>query len=151
MLLILTGMIGAGTYIINKVKKDILKEQELSDKHLALFQMMNQWVKAKQQNKCINNYLYNSGIKKIAIYGMSYVGETLVEELKNTNIEILYCIDNNIEGHYLGIPILNLSENFENVDAIVVTAITHFNSIKNCIGDKVDAKIMSLEEIIYDM
>lgn len=112
---------------------------------------MNQWVKAKQQNKCINNYLYNSGIKKIAIYGMSYVGETLVEELKNTNIEILYCIDNNIEGHYLGIPILNLSENFENVDAIVVTAITHFNSIKNCIGDKVDAKIMSLEEIIYDM
>lgn len=26
-LLILTGMIGAGTYIINKVKKDILKEQ----------------------------------------------------------------------------------------------------------------------------
>lgn len=32
--------------------------------------------------------------KKVAIYGMSYVGENLIEEIKETNVEAVYGIDN---------------------------------------------------------
>ena len=58
------------------------KTRELAEKHLALFLMMNQWVKVKQEGKNLSCYFEKNGYKKIAIYGMSYAGETLLEELK---------------------------------------------------------------------
>lgn len=33
------------------------KAKSMSDKHLALFLMMNQWVKVKQQGKNLSSYL----------------------------------------------------------------------------------------------
>ena len=51
--------------------------KELSDRHLALFTLMNQWGKVKNEGKDLVAYLEENGYKKIAIYGMSYVGETL--------------------------------------------------------------------------
>lgn len=145
------GTASGGMYVMNRAKKEIIKEEELSNKHLALFLMMNQWVKNEQQDKSIAKYLLAKGIRKIAVYGMSYVGETLVESLKNTGIEIMYCIDNNISGSYLGIPIIKSSENIQNVDAIIVTAITYYNGIKESIKEKINGEVISLEEIIYNI
>ena len=65
------------------------KTQEMSDKHLALFLMMNQWVKVKQEGKNLASYFEKNGYKKIAIYGMSYAGETLLEELKDSEINVV--------------------------------------------------------------
>ena len=145
------GVVSGGMYVMNRAKKEIIKEEELSDKHLALFLLMNQWVRNEHQDKSIEKYLLAKGIKKIAVYGMSFVGETLVEGLKNTDIEIIYCIDNKISGNYLGIPIIKSSDDMENVDAIIVTAITYFNGIKESIKDKINGEIISLEEIIYEI
>ena len=73
---VLTGaVLGAG--VMGKIKgKSVKKAEKMSGKHLALFLMMNQWVKIKQENKDLSSYFEKKGFKKIAIYGMSYVGET---------------------------------------------------------------------------
>lgn len=70
----LTGAaIGAGA--VGKVaSKATDKAQAMSDKHLALFFMMNQWVKVKQEGKNLSTYFSEKGYKTIAIYGMSYAG-----------------------------------------------------------------------------
>lgn len=65
----------AGAGAVGKVmveEKD--KAKAMSDKHLALFLMMNQWVKAKQQGKNLSSYFEKNQYKKIAVYGMSYAG-----------------------------------------------------------------------------
>ena len=36
----------------------------------------------------------------IAIYGMGYLGECLYEELENTDIQVLYGIDQSARGLY---------------------------------------------------
>lgn len=72
------GIMAASGVLGSRIKEN----QEKSDKHLALFLMMNQWVKIKQEGKNLASYLEQEGYKKIAIYGMHYAGETLVEELK---------------------------------------------------------------------
>lgn len=48
----LTGAaLGAGA--VGKVTSEPLrKAKDMSDKHLALFLMMNQWVKIKQEGRC---------------------------------------------------------------------------------------------------
>ena len=72
---------GAGATAVGKVMGDKVNSwQQLSDKHLTLFQMMNQWVRVKQEGKNLSQYFEANNYKNIAIYGMSYAGETLVEE-----------------------------------------------------------------------
>ena len=73
-ILLLSGLTGAvlGAGAVGKVAgESIKKSKNLSDKHLALFFMMNQWVKIKQEGKNIVSYFERTSYKKIAIYGMS--------------------------------------------------------------------------------
>lgn len=144
------GIIGIGT--IGKLSEDkIIKIQKMSDKHFALFQMMNQWVKVKQEGKNISSYFEKNGYKKIAIYGMSYVGETLVEELKDTNIKVLYGIDQKAQDIHAEFDIVSLDVELEKVDVIVVTAITFFDEIEKKLCELVDYPIISLDDILYEI
>lgn len=147
----LVGVVaGAGT--IGKFKGDKLnRAQKMSSKHLALFLMMNQWVKVKQEGKNLSKYFEDNGYKRIAIYGMSYAGETLVDELKNTNIEVIYGIDKRADSLYADIDIISIDDSLEEVDAVVVTAITFFDEIEEKLTEKLDCPIISLEDVLYEV
>ena len=143
-------VIGAGAVhkSAEKKRKDI---QSMSDKHLSLFLMMNQWVKLKQKNKNLKEYFERKGYHNIAVYGMSYAGETLIEEVKSTEIKIKYGIDRNVETIYSDIDLVSPDDQFEKVDAVVVTAITFFEQIEEMLSEKVDCPVISLEDIISEM
>ncbi len=147
----LTGaLIGAGATGKVALEKTS-KIQSMSDKHLALFQMMNQWVRVKQDGKNLSEYFKREGYQNIAIYGMSYAGETLVNELKGTDINVKYGIDKNADSIYADIDIFSLEEKLEKVDAVVVTAITFFDEIEEVLSEKVDCPVISLEDVLYDI
>lgn len=141
------GAIGAGKAAGAKINAGY----QMSDKHLALFLMMNQWVKVKQEGKNLASYFEQNGFKRIAIYGMSYVGETLMDELKDTNIKVVYGIDQKAETIYADVDVVTLEEHLEEVDAVVVTAITFFDEIEEKLSDKLDCPILSLEDILYEV
>ena len=128
--------------------RTIKKNQEKSDKHLALFLMMNQWVKVKQEGKNLASYFEREGYQKIAIYGMHYAGETLVEELQGSNVEIKYGIDQNADKIYADFLIVTPDSDLEEVDAVVVTSITFFEEIEEVLNAKMDCPILSLEDIV---
>lgn len=148
---VLTGaVVGAGA--VSKVKGDkIQKSDQMSSKHLNLFLLMNQWVKVKQEGKNLATYLEQHDYNKIAIYGMSYAGETLIEELKGTNVEVVYGIDKNAESIYADVDVVTMEDTLGKVDAIVVTAITFFDEIEEKLSEKIDCPIISLEDILYEV
>lgn len=82
---------------------------------------------------------------------MSYAGETLVEELKDSNIEVKYGIDKNADSMYIDVDVLTIEDDLESVDAIVVTAITFFDEIEEKLSEKMDCPIISLEDILYEI
>lgn len=127
------------------------KAKALSDKHLALFLMMNQWVKVKQQGKKLSSYFEKNQYKKIAVYGMSYAGETLVDELKGTGITVAYGIDKKTDSIYADVDIVSVEDVLEDVDAVVVTAITFFDEIEERLAAKLDCPIISLEDVLYEV
>ncbi len=151
---VLSAVIGAAAGA-GVVKKTVIGETEKlkvqSDKHLALYLMMNQWVKVKQAGKSPAAYLERNGYKKIAIYGMSYAGETLLDELKGTGIEVAYAIDRNAASIYSEVGVVSMEDNFEEVDAVVVTAIAFFDEIEEALETKMDCPILSLEDILYEV
>lgn len=151
---VLSGLMGAalGAGVVSKVTvEEKEKMKSMSDKHLALFLMMNQWVKVKQEGKNLGDYFIKNNYHKIAIYGMSFAGETLMNELKDTEISVAYGIDKNSDTIYSTIDIYSLEDDLEKVDAIVVTAITFFNEIEQRLSEKVECPVISLEDILYEV
>lgn len=112
---------------------------------------MNQWVKVKQDGKNLATYFEREGYKEIAIYGMHFAGETLVEELMGSNIVVKYGIDRNADKIYAEFDIVRPDAPLEEVDAIVVTAVTFMEEIVQMLKDKVDCPILSLEDILYQV
>ena len=151
---VITTLFGAviGAIGMQKInEKAIVKNAEMSDKHLSLFLLMNQWVKIKQEGKNLSSYFEENGYHEIAIYGISYAGETLVNELAGSTVKIKYAIDRNADNIYVEINVLSPEDELEDVDAIVVTAIKFFDEIEEMLSEKVSCPIISLEDILYEI
>ena len=147
---IVGAVVGAGT--ISKIMgRSLANKKNMSDKHLALFLMMNQWVKVKQEDKNISEYFEENNIKRIAIYGMSYVGERLIEELKVSNIEVAYGIDREAKALNMDVEVVTLDDDLKEVDAVVVTAITFYEEIAEKLEKKLKCPVISLEDILYEV
>ena len=113
--------------------------------------MMNQWVRAKQENKNITEYIERNNYKSIAIYGMNYVGERLLNELRGSAITVKYAIDKKADEMYSDIDIMFPNDELGDVDAIIVTAISFIDEVKQTLSKKVTCPIISLEDILYEL
>jgi len=151
-MLILGGFsIGVATIILIVCKPIIerqRKTKELADKHLALYMLMNEWVKVKQENKSIADYFESCGYKRIAIYGMNYVGETLLSELRYTNVQVVIGIDNNASDLYTDINVVTPDKFAEEVDAIIVTPVFYYDEIVEALEKKTSCPIISIKNVI---
>ena len=148
---LLGGTVGGiiGTKRIMQKKLNVATDY--SDKHLSLFLMMNQWVKVKQEGKNLASYFERNGFTRIAVYGMSYVGETLIEELKDTGVEVVYGIDKHADRIFSTVDVIFVDDSCGEVDAVIVTAITFFDEIKDILSEKVDCPVISLEDVLYEV
>lgn len=142
--------IGAGV-ISRSILKKAGKDAELAQKHLQLYLLMNQWVKVKQKNKSIVEYLRSKGYREIAVYGMNYVGETLNDELKDSDIRVVYGIDQNASDIYSDVDVVTPDDELADVDAVIVTPITFFSEIEDMLSLKMNCPILSIEDILYEV
>ena len=143
MISLVMGFAAGVSIIRQREKKAKQKEKEMSEKHLALFLMMNQWVQVKQEGKKLADYLSEHGYKNIAVYGMSFAGERLVNELRGT--------DKQADTLYSEIDLVSLEDEWKEVDAIIVTAITFFDEIEKMLSQRIYCPILSLEDILYEI
>ena len=145
------GGIFGGMALAKKKNKEEQKWKELAEKHLALMLLFNQWMMTKQEGKNIEDFLDKQKVKSIAIYGMSYVGERLLDELKDSQIEVKYAIDRNVNGIFADVDVFSPDEALPEVDAIIVTPIFYFDEIEAMLEEKTKAQILSIEDILYDL
>ena len=141
---------GAGTVSYQKAKRQD-SDFKVIKKNEAILKMFNQWLILKQEGKSIATYLKENNFQKIAIYGMSYAGERLLDDLKETEIEVAYAIDQNAERIFSEIEVRSLDDVLESVDAVIVTAIYYFDDIEEKLSNLVECPILSLEDIVYEI
>lgn len=145
------GAAGGAFLVKEKVGKEKERQKQMADKHLALLIMMCDWMRTKQEGKSLAEYLDKKGYKKVAVYGLSYVGERLLDELRDNGIEVEYAVDKKADPAYFDIEICRPEEELSEVDAIIVTAITFYDEIKTMLEDKLQCPILSLEDIIQEL
>ena len=92
-------------------------------------------------------------VDRSAAYAARYVAKNLVAAgvAHRCEIQIAYAIDKNANSIYSDINVITMDDNLEDVDAIVVTAITFFDEIEEQLQSKVSCPIISLEDILYEI
>lgn len=148
---VLTGTVIGAKAMSKAADQTVRKIQTMSDKHLALFLMMNRWLQVKQEGKSLVDYFENHKYKSIAIYGVSYAGERLLNEVKDSRITVKYGIDKEADSIDADIRVLSPDDLLEDVDAIVVTPIFFIDEIEHSLSQKVDCPIISLQDILFEL
>lgn len=146
------GIAFGGYWMGHKYCVKLVESGEISNKHLHMVRLYDNWMMTKQNGASIEKYLMDKGIHTIAIYGMSYMGIRLFHELKNSSVQIKYGIDREKKARIPGIDIYKPDEiKKEGVDAVVVTAVFAFDSVKGSLEKLGFEKIIALDEILYDL
>ena len=139
------GAIYTGKFFLNQINK--IKNK--SDKNMMLYHLANEWLIKKQEGKNLAEYLSRQGYRKIAVYGMAYMGERFLDELKDSDVEVIYAIDQNASNIYAYIDVVTPDAKLSDVDAVIVTSIAYFDEVKEKLSNKLHCPIVALDDIIY--
>lgn len=132
------------------MKKIKLTElQTLNRKQEAILKVYSEWMRLKPGE--LSEWFSKRAYYKIAIYGMHYLGESLCNELENTDIEIKYAIDKNANNIYSDIEVYTPDEELGQVDVVIVTAFFYYDEIKDQLRKRLQCPIISLEDILKEM
>ena len=113
------------------------------------FHVFDKWMKIKHEGKSLQKYFDDNRIKTVAIYGMGSLGERLYEDLKTTDIEVVYAIDRKAAVIKIeGLKIVTLEDSLDKVDAVIVTPIHLFYGIEADLEKVMEADIISLEDVV---
>lgn len=135
---------------INRLKRELEDRNKISEKNREQYLLYVQWLKLRQSGKSICNYLSEKGYKTVAIYGMGINGERVLQELKDSEIEVLYGIDKKADSIISEINVLAPDANLPETDAVVVSEPIYIEEIMKLLKTKVTCPIVSLEEAIYE-
>lgn len=143
--------------MLYSIKASFEEQKEKTDtdrqnrKLLVFYELLLQWVNNRITGYSLYELLKKDGIKTIAIYGMKELGELLYKEIENGDIKVKYIIDMRKEEIVSDVPIYSPEDKLPPVDAIIVTAITFFDEIRETLIDRIpESKIYNLEEMIFE-
>lgn len=96
---------------------------------------LSKWIKLKERNVNFSDYLIQTSIQRVAIYGCGILGDYIYNELK-TEMEIGYFIDRN--AHYIQkeVPVYTLEDVLPEADAVIITLMGKTEEIEKKLKEK---------------
>lgn len=120
-------------------------------KYTRWYELLNAWLCVKNNYAAnFEDYFNDNNFRHIAIYGCGELGCRLFEELQHTDIKVLYMIDQNAKNIRYKCEVVSVNEfaKSEEIDAVIVSPVQSFKTIKECLKKIRDVEIVSLEEVI---
>lgn len=114
-------------------------------------QLLDKWLILKEQKINFSLYFNKYGYKHIAIYGMGKLGKHLQQELKDSNVKIVYGIDKNSQKKEASIDVYVPSQQLPNTDAVVITILSGYKEVCDLLREYMNCPLISLEEIIQEL
>lgn len=151
-------VVGLGVFIFCQLKNWAnLKKAEKAQvnkimKYQSYYYLFGSWMVLRNKGKMLVEYFKNYNLKDVAICGLGRLGLCLYEELKNSDINVKYAIDNKAESYsYLGLKVITPEEHLEAVDVIIITKFIEYKKIVDDLRKKTSCQIVSLEDVIFSM
>jgi UDP-N-acetylmuramoylalanine-D-glutamate ligase len=109
------------------------------EQYAYLYGTLLKWLHLKTTGKNMESFFDDHGVSRIAIYGVSGLGELLYEELRSGGIEVCFFVDKKHKEYIYGyskLPVIGIDQIKEKLgafDAIVVTPVFYFNEISDAL------------------
>lgn len=151
----LTTAVAGGAVVKHVFKKELEKktsENKLLDKTYALYY---HWLLLRQNGINISDYFIENGLENIAVFDLSPQGRRFIDELKETDINVLYAIEKeNLAAVHETLQVLRLHDDeLPKCDAVIVCSLNNFNGIEEELKKELgeDSKIISLGDILLSL
>ncbi len=122
----------------------------LVEEYRRYLDMMNQWLILRHEGKRIDRFIKYQGWCKIAVYGMSIYGRHIIRELKDSDCEVMYAIDQKRMNDYEGVKIWKPTDSLAKVDVVINSVIHEHNKIAEEIHNILLCPVVSLEDIVFE-
>ena len=151
---LMAGILGVGLGIAGSnyfYGKIIREKAEKINKFKGYYNILNKWFALKSAGEKVENYFIKRGYEQIAIYGMGELGSRLVEELKDSKVQVVYGIDSKPATAYGEVIVYGIEEELPSADIIVVTPTFAFEDIRQNLEQVTDIPVVSLEDVIFGL
>ena len=140
---------------INKAESKIAEREKILQKYQSFYRLLLCWNKLHvSSDLSLHKIISKYGWGDVSIYGYADLGKLLYEELSMSNIRIINILDT--RANLLGsqenrrIKLLKPEDGERNVDAVIVTAITHFCEIEKRLKTLGYKNIISLQRLLEE-
>jgi len=157
-LLVICGFFSGVVFMIYRCGYILKGEKKRADRFFAYFNLLDRWLVCKEHNNQFKDYFHKNCIKNVAIYRMGKLGNHLRYELNKAEVKFIRDVDKidilrqeaaredfiyDREVHY------NIQDELPLVDAVIVTSIDEFETVKSKILKKNKMlNVISLETIL---
>lgn len=114
------------------------------------YHIFDQWITLYENGIGIDSIFRKHGLHKVAIYGMGTMAIHMIRELENTDVCVVCIIDKNRADYFPNIHTQTLDEVTIIPDVVIYTNPNETMEMINCLSEKLQCKVMSLSDIIFD-
>lgn len=130
-------------------KKLLEKKQNQIDRLYAQVDVLDRFLTMKEKNVSIDSFLKENDFHSVGIYGLAMIGNHLYEEMKKSNyITKLVGIDRSEINDNFDMEIRKNTDDFSDLDVILVTALSDYNGIKRLLQTNYNGEIKSIQDIV---
>lgn len=145
-------IIGFIIFALHKKNSKIEHLEKSVQKYFNMYETVYQWINVKLDQEKVESFFEDQEFDKVAIYGMGDLGNLFLREFqKSEKIKIICGIDRNAGAIISEIPIFKPESIETELDVVVVTIVDEFESIKISLSQHTNAKIISIEDVLYNL
>ncbi len=134
---------------------DYVSQGETEDKVVKRYRLnalcFEKWVSLWENNTSILSFFLQNEIKHVAVYGMGDIGKHLINELRDTEVQIDYIIDRRYMKNSPEYRIVSPDSELPEVDAIIVTPLWDYENIYEKLRVKCNYRIISALELVDEL
>ena len=148
LIMFLLGIITGGMMIFTLLMKKISSINALNEEYNEIMCIQNLWMEKVENGQRITDLLKQKEYSVVAIHGIGMLGVRLLNQIRQTDIEVRYIIGERKDSIYRDIPVKELSPDLEPVDVIIVTSSYYYYEIEKRIKSYLSYEVISIERLI---
>lgn len=130
-------------------KRNVMRGKEHASLKMK-WDVLDKWMLLKENKISFSEHLRKMGIRQIAIYGCTVLGECLYDEVKE-DVYVQYFIDRNADKIKKRIPVYSLENNLPEVDCVVITLIDEAEQVRREVVDRMHRRAIILKDWIMSL
>lgn len=142
--------VAAGYLLYMKIHLEMIQgitERRMRDYHDL--RVMEKLIEYIQDNHDMNRFFEDNQYHSIGVYGMGIVGTAFYRELERRNISVEFIVDIHNNAISSGCKLLRESENWPEVDVVVITDDFYFDWYYKKLVQRVSGAVISIVDILY--